>query len=287
MRKGIITVVLMLLTLAVGEAHAQAIQYEQADSLQVMQLLSEARGLTNETNWMLHFGRRLRGIPYVAKTLEKNEQEQLVVNLRQLDCTTFVESVLALALCRQNGQYQFKDYCEYLRKIRYREGTIGYPTRLHYFSEWIADNTRMGFVRELQGPNPPFTRIQTLQTDYMTQHVSQYPMLVRNPSWVEEISSMEQALCGQKVRYIPKESIRNTRLFRQTIHNGDIIAITTSKKGLDTSHIGIAVWHKDGLHLLNASQIRKKVVEEPMTLYTYMQKHPSQVGIRIVSVVRN
>lgn len=92
----------------------------------------------------------------------------------------------------------------------------------------------------------------------------------------------ERELSGRKYRYIPKASIRNTSLFRSTIKDGDIIAITTSKKGLDTSHIGIAVWHKDGLHMLNASQIHKKVVEEPMTLYQYMQRHPSQTGIRII-----
>ncbi len=278
----------ILILLAFGAAvHAQTIQYEQEDSIKVMQLLSDAQKLTGSTNWMIHFARQLRGVPYVGKTLEKNEQEQIVVNLRELDCTTYVETVLALTLCQQNKKSTFRDYCDYLRQIRYRNGQVGYPTRLHYFSEWIADNTHMGFVQERQTPNPPFTKVQTLHTDYMSQHVSQYPMLVKNPSWVDKIRQMEQKLSGQRFRYIPKESIKNTRLFRNTIQDGDIIAITTKKQGLDTSHIGIAVWHKDGLHLLNASQIRKKVVEEPMTLYTYMQKHPSQEGIRIISVVRN
>jgi hypothetical protein len=74
---------------------------------------------------------------------------------------------------------------------------------------------------------------------------------------------------------------------RNAVKDGDIIAITTSKAGLDTSHIGIAVWHRDGLHLLNASQIHQKVVEEPMTMYQYMQKHPSQTGIRVVKLIGN
>ena len=109
-------------------------------------------------------------------------------------------------------------------------------------------------------------------------------MLKNNPELVKPIAEMESRLSGNVYRYIPKASIANTQLFRSTIHDGDIIAITTSKSGLDTSHIGIAVWHKDGLHMLNASQIHKKVVEEPMTLYQYMRKHPSQNGIRIVRV---
>ena len=58
---------------------------------------------------------------------------------------------------------------------------------------------------------------------------------------------------------------------------------STSKAGLDVSHVGFAVWGKDGrLHLLNASSIHKKVILEPMTLYQYMQKHPSQTGIRVI-----
>jgi len=66
------------------------------------------------------------------------------------------------------------------------------------------------------------------------------------------------------------------------VHDGDIISILTNIKGLDTQHIGFAVWHKDGLHLMNASMIRKKVVDEPMTLADYLKKHPSHLGVRII-----
>ena len=49
--------------------------------------------------------------------------------------------------------------------------------------------------------------------------------------------------------------------------------------------LGFAVWHKDGLHLLNASQLHKKVVEEPMTLEQYLSRHPSFTGIRVVQLL--
>ena len=38
------------------------------------------------------------------------------------------------------------------------------------------------------------------------------------------------------------------------------------------------------MHLLNASQLHKKVVEEPMTLGQYLSKHPSHTGIRIIRI---
>lgn len=283
--KHLLSVVLLaaLWLLTPQAASAQA-QYTPADSLRIVQLMAKAAKQPQSSNLVLYLARQLRGIPYVAKTLEKNDRERLVVNIRELDCTTYVENVLAMYLCVKAGHTDFASYCRQLQAIRYQGATVAYTHRLHYFSSWIDENTRCGRVVEVSSPNPPFSRTQKPQIDYMTKHVEQYPMLVKNPSWVEDIRQMEQSLAGRTYKYIPKSAIRNTRLLRKTIHDGDIIAIATKKQGLDTSHIGIAVWHNDGLHLLNASMIRKKVVEEPKTLYTYMQEHPSQLGIRIIRI---
>lgn len=247
-------------------------------------LTKYAKHDTSPSSLIIALAREFKGVPYVAKTLENDSIENLVINTRQLDCTTYVENVLALYLCIKNQKLTFSDYCSFLKNIRYVGGKVSYPTRQHYFTEWIDENTKDGYVEEIQSPNPPFTAKQLLKINFMSTHTQFYPMLKNNPELVKPIAKMESRLSGNIYRFIPKASIANTQLFRSTIHDGDIIAIVTSKGGLDTSHIGIAVWHKDGLHMLNASQIHKKVVEEPMTLYQYMQKHPSQTGIRIVRV---
>jgi hypothetical protein len=283
MRNKILLLAALLLMAGMRSMMART-QYSHADSIKVVQLLQKAGKQKKGTNYMIFFARELKDIPYVAKTLEVNKEEWLIVNLRQLDCTTYVESVVALTECMKHGKRTFSDYCDYLRQIRYKGGKIGYPYRLHYFSVWITDNTQMGFVEEVQTPNPPFTRIQNINVDYMTTHPQLYPMLMAHKEWIKEIGKLEKEISGKQKRYIPKNAINNNKACRAAIHDGDIIAITTRKKGLDTSHIGIAVWHKDGLHMLNASQIHKKVVEEPMLLRAYMQKHPSQVGIRIIRV---
>lgn len=255
------------------------------DKKRVESLLTKyANHNTDPQKLIIAIAREFKGVPYVAKTLENDTTENLVINTRQLDCTTYVENVVAIYECIKKQKLTFNDYCSMLREIRYVGGKVSYPARQHYFSEWIDENTKDGFVKEIQSPNPPFTAVQRLNINFMSTHTSLYPMLKNNPEMVAPIAKMEKRLSGNTYRYIPKGSIANNQLFRSTIHDGDIIAITTSKGGLDTSHIGIAVWHKDGLHMLNASQIHKKVVEEPMTLHQYMQKHPSQTGIRIVRV---
>ena len=115
-------------------------------------------------------------------------------------------------------------------------------------------------------------------------HPTAYKALKANASLVPEIRAQEHSLTGMKVRYIPKRAVRNNALLRKTVKDGDILAITCNMKGLDIAHLGFAVWRSDGLHLLNASMIHKKVVEEPMTLYEYMQKHKTHTGIRVVRI---
>ncbi len=256
------------------------------DMERIEQLLADAQKLPKDSNLMLHFGKEFLGVPYVAHTLDRDtKEEKLVINTRGLDCTTYVENVLALTLCAQRGETKFSDFELQLQKIRYRNGKVEYTRRLHYFTYWIEDNVRMGYVTKVENEFMPFTAIQRLDVDYMTKHSKDYAMLNAHPEWMSGIREMELFISGHKYRYIPKKNIGNTQILRETIKDGDIIAILTNKRGLDTSHIGIAVWKKDGLHLMNASSIHKKVVIEPMLLQNYMKKHPSQIGIRLCRVV--
>lgn len=107
-------------------------------------------------------------------------------------------------------------------------------------------------------------------------------MLKENPKYIPTIRKTEQNINQKTYKYIPKTEVKNTNTIRRTIQDGDIIATTTSLKGLDIQHIGFAIWHKDGLHMLNASSLHHKVVEEPMTLYNYLQKQNTMTGIRII-----
>lgn len=257
------------------------VTYQRTDSIKICQVLKQA----DQNTSTLALARQFMNIPYVGQTLEVNDREQLVVNTRQLDCTTLVETVTALMLCAQNNRHAWGDYLDILRQLRYRDGKLqGYTSRLHYFSDWIDNKTKMGLVTEVQKPNPPFTAVQRLNINYMSEHPQSYRSLKEHPEQVPVIRQQEQALTGKSYRYIPKTAIKNSKLLRQTVKDGDIIAITCNKKGIDIAHLGFAVWRKDGLHLLNASQLHKKVVEESMTLYQYMQKHKTFTGIRIIRI---
>lgn len=56
-----------------------AVSYTKADSIKVTKLLAEGLRQNKNTNMMIYFARRLKGVPYVAKTLEVNPTEQLII----------------------------------------------------------------------------------------------------------------------------------------------------------------------------------------------------------------
>lgn len=265
-------------------------RYTKSDSALVCQLLREfapqRQQLTNE-ELVIKIARKFIGVPYVAHTLDKNEDEKLVINLHGLDCTTYVEAVTALTLCAKRGETGFANYVHQLEQVRYRGGKMSYVNRLHYFHWWLEDNEHMGFVKEIDSPVPPFTAVQTLKINYMSQNARLYDMLRNSPERVAELKKLEDATNGTSVRYIPKSLLNNSKLLREVVRDGDILAIVTSKRELDTTHLGFAIWHKDGLHLMNASNLKKngnRVVDPLETLYNYMMARPANLGIRVVRI---
>ena len=275
------TILTFIITALAMPAHMAASTLEstkgEPDSVAVERLLAKGDTTT------LYYARQLAGRLYVAHTLEVNDREQLVVNLRQLDCTTLVETVCALTMTAREGRRDYRSFCRHLQQLRYRQGRLdGYASRLHYFSDWIEDNAAMGLVSEITSGHAPFTAIQTLSVSYMSTHPQAYKALRQQPSLVKLIAAQEKRLTGRRHRFIPKTEKPGDELLQRYIRDGDILAITCSKPGLDIAHLGFAVWRSDGLHLLNASQLHKKVVEEPMTLWEYLGKHPSHTGIRVV-----
>lgn len=256
--------------------------YDPVDSIEVEKLLNEADGgqLTP-----LYFAEKLLGRPYVGQTLEVNgDVEKLVVNLRELDCTTLVENAVALAMAHNKGGKSFSDFCGALLKIRYKSGlNSGYSSRLHYFSQWINDNCRMGITEDVGADGKyPFIARQRLDLHFMTRNPQYYRQLKDNPLLCEEILKEENAINGLVVNYIPKNLLNQPQSKLSAIHDGDIIALVTNKDGLDISHVGIAVWENNRLHLLNASSLQNKVILDNSSLYNYQKKRASQLGIRVI-----
>ncbi|MDR1456194.1 MAG: DUF1460 domain-containing protein [Tannerella sp.] len=218
------------------------------------------------------------GTPYVASTLEK-EPEGLVVNLREMDCTTLVETCVALAQTLKSGQPSFETYGRCLQRLRYRDGVIrDYTDRLHYFSDWICENERKGLVRDMtrqMGGEPC-----RISVSYMSAHPENYRQLSSHPQWVEVIRQKEKEISARKgYAVIPAASVAACDA---RMKNGDIVCFVTRIEGLDISHLGIIYRKGDASSFIHASSSAKKVIVEPRSPARYAGDIRTNTGLMIV-----
>ena len=254
------------------------------DSIRVEKWLKEAASLPKDSCRTLHFAKQMLGVPYVAGTLDGNEEEQLVVRTDALDCTTFVETVLAFCIADKRGERDFKGFKKALTDVRYRDGILnGYTSRLHYFSDWIRNNEQMGFVKECTSETA-CAQPKELWLDFMTTHVDSYLPMKKDASLVEEMAAQEKNWQGTVVSYIPKEKL-DLSSNELKIKDGDVLALVTNIKGLDIVHVGFAFWREGKLHLLHASSSAKKVIEDPKTQYESSKNTKAHIGLRAIRVV--
>ena len=221
-------------------------------------------------------GKSFMGTPYVAGTLEKTP-EHLVINLRELDCTTFAENCLAIARSIKYDDASFSSFTRELQTLRYDKGIVdGYPSRLHYFSDWIYENDQRGFVKSVSEEisHVPYPS----ETNFMSTHPDSYGQLKGNEGFVQRIKQREAEISKRKLFFVPKDQLSK---YENQLKDGDIVGLTTSVEGLDITHVGIIVRKNNRVHLMHASSVEMKVIISEQTLEDYLMGRKSVTGIMV------
>ncbi len=201
--------------------------------------------------------RQLEGTPYVASTLELYpDREVCSVNLAGLDCVTFIETTLAFARMLKQGGSRPEQLLNEVATIRYRGGSIGdYSTRLHYMSDWLAENNSRQIVKLLA--DLPGSETFNQKVAFMSTHAPSYRRLITQPEQVVKIKKIEEAINSRNLKYVPMGKIAAIGPLLQT---GDIVAVCTRQAGLDVVHTGFVYRTTDGVtHFIDASSSKHKM----------------------------
>lgn len=212
------------------------VQFPQADQNQLTQLLQQTPQLQEQT-WpqlLQTLAAKFEGATYKGGLLDQSPKEELVLSLSQFDCVLFVETVLAIARTLTVEEPSPQAFSNAVQTQRYRQGQMqGYCSRLHYFSDWIADNQRRGLVENI---TPALGGIPLNKSlNFMSQHRQSYPQLQSQANW-QCIQAVETRLQSLPLHYIPQAQIRK---IESSLQPGDIIAVATAVPGLDVTHTGL------------------------------------------------
>lgn len=249
--------------------------------------------------------------PYVAGPLGEGKQGRFDQNplyrTDVFDCTTFVETTLALA--KSNDLNQFKHT---INKIRYRDGDVAYENRNHFVSvDWNVNNANNGYLRDMTDTFSVPAKIDETQINKPNWY---HKKSLRNVKLMRPLSPLEaqnlldqlhhnadqQQVITSRIHYLPVSELfvqqegkwtPNKNVFN-AIPSGSIIEIIrshwdlTDKIGtyLDVSHMGFAIRTPDGLMFREASISERQVIDIPLTTYlaAYAQSpFAADIGINI------
>ena len=200
------------------------------------------------------------GIPYQAGTLGGGPgvAEQLTIELAAVDCFTLLDYIEALRRSATPEQFP-----EQLVRVRYRSGVVSWPTRRHFFSDWIEDSAIREVTAEIGGTAVAFADKELNRGADGEAVLPEVPMRKR------------------RLAYLPTDAIGPTNLAR--LRAGDYLGIYATKPWLDVSHVGLLVKKSGQLYLRHASSrdATPFVIDSP--LLDYLAGKPGIIVLRPVA----
>lgn len=213
-------------------------------------------------------GELAAGSPYEPFTLEaylkaggSPKVEPLTLSLTQFDCVTLVEGCLAVArVAAGEDSPTWQRFGREVERMRYRSGERrGYSSRLHYFSEWIADGEQRGLLKD-RGKELG-AAVDSRPLRFMTQHRASYPALA-DEGVFREIGEIERRLDGKPRLVIPSKRVPEVV---SRIQSGDVLAFATEISGLDVTHAAFAYRDTDRILRVLHAPLSGGVVEVTRT----------------------
>ncbi|NKX86200.1 N-acetylmuramoyl-L-alanine amidase-like domain-containing protein [Nocardia coubleae] len=250
--RTIVQVLCLLVALVCLAPPAQAtppVVLDDATARKVDELL-DARtraGTTDRAVQIERISARLLGTPYGANMLlgSANTPEQLVVDLRRVDCFTFLDYVDAAS--RSSTAEQFFDN---LIAARYVDSRVEFTQRKHFFTDW-ASTPRISATDITADLSP--AAVTT------TKHLN---AKADGTTFLPGVPVVDRA-----VTHIPSGAVDGGVV--AGLRTGDFIGAYTPAAGLDVTHVGILVHTTDGPVFRNASSLAEhnQVVDTPLLEY--------------------
>lgn len=197
-------------------------------------------------------------------------ETQPLLNLKNLNCMTYCEIVLALSL----SDY-YEDFFNVLQHIRYREGIIGMATRNHYtMADWLPANSWcLDDVSALCGgtDTAQLTRTISHQRFFRRKGIDDIPVMLPNHKLT--------------IDYIPLDKLA---AHEDAFQSGDIVALIKDLPAIFSAHM-LLIIKKDGqTYFRHASMSAGKVLDSPFLDYVNgLQKSAKYQGMCFMRVKDN
>lgn len=240
-------------------AHAEA-NMDDATARKVDELIALRAAATGASKGELTdlLSGQFLGTPYGANMLvgSASQAEQLVIDLRRVDCFTFLDYVEALTRSSDRNQFVAN-----LIDTRYAGGQVDFTHRKHFFTDWaqVSKTVASDITGTLTGAAVTVGKHLNAKADG-GNYLPGLPVVDRNITYIPSAAVTDQVIGG--------------------LRTGDYVGAYTDQPGLDVTHTGIIVQTNSGTVFRNASSLaaNDQVVDTP--LREYLNTVPGIVVLR-------
>ncbi len=213
--------------------------------------------IVKASSQFLTIGERLKfitaqfiGKPYIINPLigSDTEPERFTATYDGFDCVTYLETCLALAWAKKADEVN-----DLLREIRYRNGNIKWEERLHYTTDWSKYHVKRGVFRDITRGADTLSRTKEI-------------------NWLKCFTPRTITY-----RYFPKRKLGKVS---KRLQDGDLIYFASTRKGLDTFHVGLLFWVNGKLVLRHAAKSKGGVVEQGLAEFVKVNTMPGFIVVR-------
>lgn len=187
-------------------------------------------------------------------------QAHTLVNVRQMDCMTFVENFWALAFTRHlvaqmkvkpSDEDAFAMYVQNLNAIRYYEGkNIRNEDRIQYLTSGFIQLEKAGVLTAVgKETGKPLTK----KINYVSANRAKFGGFT---DWTF-IQSKEREMSEYTYHTFTKSDLDD---YAKVARNGDLVGLVTTVSGLDVSHCGVITIRNGKVYMTHASSVKKHLV---------------------------
>ena len=125
----------------------------------------------------------------------------------------------------------------------------------------------------------------TRSIDFMTSNRGRYPALADSANFAR-IRSIENGYRNHRFTYIKTIDL-GSKDTKAAFHDGDVVALVSTLKNLDVTHMGVVVKENPGAepYLLHASYSDGKVEVSARPLAEFMKKNRQWLGVRVFRLI--
>jgi 3D (Asp-Asp-Asp) domain-containing protein len=216
-----------------------------------------------------------RGTPYLIFCLGEGPSglydKDPLVDIARVDCMTFCEQILAMAISRS-----YEEFFRNLQRIRYRDGIVDFKMRNHYtIADWLPNNAwLLEDATELIGG--PYCRAMTKTVDRARDFMAMGCTDLRGVPPPETMT----------VKYIPKEHLLDVE---EHLRGGEIVSLIQHREGILSSHMALIAKDREGnIIFRHASRTAGEVVDEAFGEYVQkIQEWKNTAGMMFMRVRRD